>query len=75
MQQVDLVQFLKDGHLAGFDNSCSEAEIIRVFGQPEEVEDYGKKGKYLMITCESALLMDGFVVLPYSLSIQRLAFR
>ena len=47
MQQLNFYQFLRNGLLTGLSGSFNESDIIKQFGQPTEIEDYAKKGKYL----------------------------
>lgn len=45
--QVDIYTFLKEGRFLNFDGKTKEAGIVKEVGMPEEIEDYGRKGKYL----------------------------
>jgi hypothetical protein len=47
MQQLDFYQFLRNGLLTGLSVGCKESEIFKLLGHPAEIEDYGRKGKYL----------------------------
>lgn len=47
MVYVDFKLFLLEGKMFNFSENTSEAETIDMLGQPSDVEDYGKRGKFL----------------------------
>lgn len=47
MQQLDFYNFFRNGLSTMLTDRYKESDIIKLFGEPAEVEDYGNKGKFL----------------------------
>lgn len=47
MRIIDFRLFLQKGTVFDFSLNTSEADIVALLGNPDEIEKYGKNGKYL----------------------------
>ena len=59
MLHIDIQAFLKKGQLLDLDRNTTENVIVNKLGKPDEIEDYGSKGKYLHYSNLRLLLSEG----------------
>lgn len=45
--EVDIKRFIEKGELYGFTSNTNEEQVVSLLGQPDEVEEYLNKGKFL----------------------------
>jgi len=61
MPQLDFYQFLRSGQMEGLTIGSKETDVINLLGQPTEIEDYGRKGRFLHYDYLRFGINDGYL--------------